>query len=705
MDKDGDGIIDADELLDYVQREVKEGKDLALMKKMVKLLVIAGAVLALIILIITVAVVNLSKDVGLENGMMVQKGTHTPVATGSVDTKVLGTTLQNKAGDTLGVVQASKTMPLSSALPDSTFSELRVLVLKSPSGAHLQLTILGFVRLPNRGVKCGSLVKLFTAPGAVILDGDQMTFDDKLGPVFQEAGFQMSSHSSGRRMLQMAELVGIFNLVAKLDDQGGSCNVTAGLASSASNGRSALRTLSESYHIEAIGWIPCQVPDEAWCASKGATTHPKLKGRFFTKNLSLWRNAKTGSSKLAQSVSWDPFSRVVSKSYSQELGVTRTVEVVGGESFACSLDDTPPLKSLFDSIDPANAEIRKTEVPGETMFAFSVPTPSESPDAVRLELRITMEDKTGVLLRVQVWNLQQAAQDSAFSAQTFWQIKSANSLSVFPSDLFAPAFPDGCTSNKTKSPIPPRPCSLLSPERQQWDQENANTSSTGSVVADDDEVSTVQDVNGTIPMHGRRLAGLNRGDQQRHFSRHKDTLGYWNSWKFPGQSETMKYLLPVRGGFFWNVDDWKFAGVFVGRGDDNPIPGLSVTGRIEVGWGYPNRGPNFEGCLQATVGGSSKVIKPAVDACDYFLSRKTCQELLSYQLGEVCVPTITKKWVVAKVGTSFTKFGIDASVHFVVTGSLERNFKPTIRSSLVVAVDLNYWPLPDIEKEIDLFSL
>lgn len=127
------------------------------MRNLVKVLIIFGAILALLIFVITVAVVQISKDTNVVGGHLVTKGTELVVETASAETQVQGATLQNKHGDTLGTVTASKSMPLSSSLPDATFSELRVMSLTSPSGAHLQLTVLGFVRLPGRGVNCGNI--------------------------------------------------------------------------------------------------------------------------------------------------------------------------------------------------------------------------------------------------------------------------------------------------------------------------------------------------------------------------------------------------------------------------------------------------------------------------------------------------------------------------------------------------------------------
>lgn len=341
------------------------------------------------------------------------------------------------------------------------------------------------------------------------------------------------------------------------------------------------------------------------------------------------------------------------------------------------------MESMFDNLDPANAQIRKTSIPEETMFAFAVQS-----TGAPLELRVTMNDKTGALVRVQVWDLHQAANTSSelFSSQQFWQIKSAQSVTVFPHDLFKPAFPDGCTANKTISPLPPRPCSAVSPERQQWDQANRNFT---FVPDDSDAISTVQDTNGTLPINRRRL------------------LSYWSHWGFPGKSKIMKALLPVSGGFWWNSGDRKFTADIEGRGTDSPIPGFSVTGKISVGWNYPSNGPNAKGCIQVQVGGKSKVVKPAVDFCDSTFKRSRCEKLFSYTIGEVCMPTI-RGWnyyapiQLAKVGKSVNLGFAGASAHVIVTGYFAP--KPAIEVKLALAVDM-LWPAPDWDREINILRL
>ena len=266
----------------------------------------------------------------------------------------------------------------------------------------------------------------------------------------------------------------------------------------------------------------------------------------------------------------------------------------------------------------------------------------------------------------------------------FWQIDSAVSISVFPTGLFGSPFPEGCTANKTTSPVPPRPCSVLSPDRQQWDQENTNMTD----ISDGDPVKTVN--NDTLPVHRRRLLA-----------------NYWSSWRFPGESKLMNEYLPVYGGFWWNFGDRRFVAALGGRGFDSPVPGFGLTGEIQVGWNYPEAGPNADGCISAQIGGSSKVLRSPVSACARFLGRRKCIELLTVTIGEVCVPSISgwntvKPIELLRVGKSIDLAVIKASLNVILTAYFAN--RPSIDVKVAISIDLP-WPLGDFEKEVKLLEL
>ena len=104
--------------------------------------------------------------------------------------------------------------PLTTALPDAAFEQLKQFQVDSPTGAHVSLSVQGWYRVPQPTAATGSVVKLITAAGFIILDGTDMTFEETLGSVFSEAGFTVN----GRKLLGIYELVGLFN---SIDDWAG----------------------------------------------------------------------------------------------------------------------------------------------------------------------------------------------------------------------------------------------------------------------------------------------------------------------------------------------------------------------------------------------------------------------------------------------------------------------------------------------------
>ncbi len=120
--------------------------------------------------------------------------------------------------DGLNVVQtavATLSVPLSSALPDDAFLELKTIGLTSPTGATMHLTVLGFLRMPG----AFGQVTIITHIGRIVLDGTSLSyFDDSQAALFQAAGF--TTNGATRRLLQVRALFGIFNAVASVSSYG-----------------------------------------------------------------------------------------------------------------------------------------------------------------------------------------------------------------------------------------------------------------------------------------------------------------------------------------------------------------------------------------------------------------------------------------------------------------------------------------------------
>ena len=62
----------------------------------------------------------------------------------------------------------------------------------------------------NRGSRYGSVVVLYTHIGELTLDGEALFFHESVAGAFSRAGFVVAS---GRRLLGLIQLLGIFNIL------------------------------------------------------------------------------------------------------------------------------------------------------------------------------------------------------------------------------------------------------------------------------------------------------------------------------------------------------------------------------------------------------------------------------------------------------------------------------------------------------------
>ena len=131
-------------------------------------------------------------------------------------------TAQMMTKDQAQVVQTAAAMinvPLSSALADEAFMELKTIGLVSPTGATMHMSVLGFVRLPGAGGGGSDQIVIVTHIGRIVLSGTDLSyFDDSQAALFQAAGF--STNGASRRLLQVRALFGIFNAVAAVTAEG-----------------------------------------------------------------------------------------------------------------------------------------------------------------------------------------------------------------------------------------------------------------------------------------------------------------------------------------------------------------------------------------------------------------------------------------------------------------------------------------------------
>lgn len=136
------------------------------------------------------------------------------VKVGSTETRVVDDQLVGIDGSTIATKQALQSVMLHVYMPDEVLDELRYVKVSSPtSGAKLTLAVLGWARIPSVNSPGGSYLKLITHPGAIRIDDIELSFDDVVGSLFQEAGFE--TDGARRRLQSINEIIGLFNSIPR----------------------------------------------------------------------------------------------------------------------------------------------------------------------------------------------------------------------------------------------------------------------------------------------------------------------------------------------------------------------------------------------------------------------------------------------------------------------------------------------------------
>lgn len=225
LDKNGDGFITREE----VEQFIGEHRLLESEKKFFKygFIVMVGLmiVFSFVIAGFTWGVVILTKEVSVENDVMVSSETGDPIQCASSDLMVengvliarsdsmsIGRRMSENAEDdflndvtttALGVRNVYKKRLLSSTMPDKYFKELVWFEIESPTGAFLSLRVMTIIRLPSAKALCGTYLKLGTMSGTIILDDFDLFYDDAINDAFLQAGLidhNVASRTSRRQL-------------------------------------------------------------------------------------------------------------------------------------------------------------------------------------------------------------------------------------------------------------------------------------------------------------------------------------------------------------------------------------------------------------------------------------------------------------------------------------------------------------------------
>ena len=199
FDQDGDGTVDPKELMRAAELYQASKKTQKRMRKFI---------IGLMLFVIALIGINSAMTF-----MMVELGKETKAAPDGI--MRVNTNTPDQPGAVVRTAANAEGAAITSALPDAAFAELKRFEVKSASGAYLSLMVLGWYRIPDaQKARTGSFVKIITYAGFITLDGDVMTFEETLGTVFSEAGFDVVN---GRKLLGIYELIGLFNSIENWD--------------------------------------------------------------------------------------------------------------------------------------------------------------------------------------------------------------------------------------------------------------------------------------------------------------------------------------------------------------------------------------------------------------------------------------------------------------------------------------------------------
>jgi len=219
INEDGDNRITIEELKAAAKAHTENKKRLIEAKDSVKFL--RKAVFGLLGIVILLCAMMfgmslLATNIAKDTGMGSQGGISVPAA-GEESSNGVMTSKDGK-----GVVATAQTkipMKLSSTLGDNQLAHLTMAAFSSDAGHSLHIHVHGFLRVPVVGSRCGNVIYLITQMGRIMLDDEDVSFEDDAAIAeLNRMGFVISSGGIGRRLQGSAAAAGFFNMLEGSED-------------------------------------------------------------------------------------------------------------------------------------------------------------------------------------------------------------------------------------------------------------------------------------------------------------------------------------------------------------------------------------------------------------------------------------------------------------------------------------------------------
>ena len=225
IDKDGDGFISRTEVEEFIVQHHLVKTEKKFFKYGFLLMLCMMIVFSFAIAGLTWGVIVLTKEVTVEDDVMVNADTGEPLQCANTDIVVTNGVLSTRSdvenrrlldGDdnvltestvtALGVRNVYQNRRLSSTMPDAYFKELQWFEIESLSGSFISLKVLATVRIPSSNALCGTYLKLGTIYGTIILDEFDLYFDDETNDVFLQAGLFSYDTAAGLERRQLRSI-------------------------------------------------------------------------------------------------------------------------------------------------------------------------------------------------------------------------------------------------------------------------------------------------------------------------------------------------------------------------------------------------------------------------------------------------------------------------------------------------------------------